>query len=101
MALEHIGKSLCIRMSTSEEEYQEKRRKLLESFDCKTIRRVGDMLYCRKCHYPKLFDDPDHWAAMTCCCKCEQDAYERMKNPAKNFIGVKRIYAGDYNPFDY
>lgn len=100
MALEYIGKSLCFHMSESEEEYLEKRKKILESFDCKKIRRVGDMIYCRKCHYPKMFDDPDHWAAMECNCKCEVDEWEKRTNPPRNFIGMKKVYAGDYNPFD-
>lgn len=100
MALEHIGKSLRFHWENTYEEYLEKRRKILASLDPEIERIVDGIIYCRKCHYPKSLDDSEHWAAIRCSCKCEVDAWEREKNPPRNFIGVKRVYAGDYNPFD-
>lgn len=97
MALEHVGK--CIAVHT-EEEYRKKKREVFSSIDDETEKLVGDMIYCRRCYEPKVYDDPAHKFVTKCCCKCEVHAFERRRTPPRNFIGVKRVFTGDYNPFD-
>lgn len=84
----------------TEEEYQEKKRRLLASINERTENLVGEMIYCRKCYQPKLCDWAEKRWIVRCNCKCDVDAWERERNRMNRPMHAREIRAGDWNPFD-
>lgn len=99
MALVEIGK--CIPVHTRDH-YEAKRKIEYAKFDSSREYIRDGMIRCKKCHMPKVADFPEYNFVIKCCCKCEQDAWERARNGMSPVRRMKetQIRAGDFNPFD-
>ena len=99
MALVEVGKYLPIH---TREHYEAKRPLEYAKFDSRTEYMKDGMIRCKKCHMPKVADFPEYNFVTKCCCKCEQEAWERARNGMSPIRRMKEteIRAGDFNPFD-
>lgn len=101
MALVRAGDCVDSKKRTIED-YELCKRKVLAQPLLPTEYLKDGMIRCKRCHMPKIFDDPAHFRFTKCCCKCEQEAWERARNGMSPIRRMKEteIRAGDFNPFD-
>lgn len=103
MALEIVGYIMGReeKKRTRESYELDKRRALSKPLLPTEYMRDGT-IRCKKCEMDKIFDDPAHFMFFKCCCRCEQQAWERQFKdfamPKK--MRVAQLGAGDFNPFD-
>lgn len=84
------------------EEYEAKKRKIYASVNSETERLFQGMIYCRKCHNPKVADFPERNFITRCDCRCEAEQWERERKMAgrTRLARPKEYRSGDWNPFD-
>lgn len=95
MALERITAPI---QYLSDEEYVAKKKRLLGSVNplTESLSQSGEMIYCKRCYEPKLYDNPEKRFIVRCKCECEVRAMMRWKTPRR----AEPVRSGDYNPFD-
>lgn len=78
-----------------DEDYEEKKARILAGVNPATERIVNGVIYCKRCHQPKMYDDPTRPFVVKCCCDCEVEAWERRRK-----VNYSWLRNGDFNPFD-
>lgn len=98
----YLAKLDCGFKMHGREYYEKKRMNIFETVNFQTERIVGDMIYCRKCHEPKVADFPDRNFIVKCKCSCEIERFERIQNQKTKNVRMRtsEVCQGDFNPFD-